>query len=246
MRIDLNADLAEECGDDSAVLACVSSANIAAGAYAGGARAIDAALAEAARLGVTVGAHVGYEDRANFGRVAQEVPEQVLAASLLEQVERVQDHAARFGLRVQYVKPHGALYHRVGVDEVQARALVAAVRTADAQLELLVPKSPALEALAAPLRCRQEFFADRGYHLDGHLVDRRDPRAHVHEVEAVVARTLYWLRTGEVLSVEGKVMRIDADSICLHGDTPQAVQFARALRHALEGAGVRVCNWMAS
>lgn len=245
MRIDLNADLAEERGDDEAVFACISSASIASGAYAGGARAIDAALATAARLGVTVGAHIGYEDRRNFGRIAVDIDSDQLATSLREQIERLQDAAVRFGLQVRYVKPHGALYHRVGTDAAQARALVSAVLSTDPGMELLVPKSTMLESAAGPLPCRQEFFADRGYHLDGRLVARSDPRAHVPSVEAIVTRTLDWLRTGEVRSVEGKVMRIDAESICLHGDSPLAVRTAQALRHSIADAGYRVCNWMA-
>lgn len=246
MRIDLNADLGEECGDDAAIFPCISSANIACGAHAGGARAIDASLAQAAALGVTVGAHVGYDDRANFGRIAVEIDKQALTASITQQIERLMEHAARFGLTVQYVKPHGALYHRVGADPSQAAALVAATLACDPALELLVPLSPILLAEAEALRCRHEFFADRGYRLDGQLVARTDPRAHVDDVAAVVERTMLWLTTGEVRSVEGKSIRILADSICLHGDSVFAVETARELRRALEAAGYRIANWMAA
>ena len=244
MRIDLNADLGEERGDDAAIVPCISSANIACGAHAGGVHAIDASLAQAAELGVTVGAHVGYEDRPNFGRVPLSVSPEQLAASLSEQIGRLQEHAARFGLPVRYVKPHGALYHEVGAGLAHAQALVRAVRQCDPSLELLVPLSARLLSVMGGLQARHEFFADRGYLLNGQLVGRGDPRAHVDAVDDIVARTMAWLRTGEVRSVEGKAVRIFADSICLHGDSPAAVRTARVLRAELEGAGYRIVNWM--
>lgn len=245
MRIDLNADLGEERGDDAAIFPCISSANIACGAYAGGARAIDAALAQAAALGVTVGAHVGYEDRPNFGRLPIDVEPNKLTASLVEQISRLQEHASRFDVAVRYVKPHGALYHRVGVDRDHAQSLVDAARTCDPSLELLVPLTPVISELADGLHCRHEFFADRGYLLTGQLVGRADARAYVDDVPEIVERTLTWLRSGEVRSVEGKAVRIFADSICLHGDSPAAVRTAQELRSALLAEGYRIVNWLA-
>lgn len=244
MRIDLNADLGEERGDDAAIFPSLSSANIACGAHAGGARAMDVALAAASTLGVTVGAHVGYEDRANFGRVPLAIPPADLSASIQEQIQQLVDRAARFNLRVRYVKPHGALYHQVGVDEAAAAALVEAVRNCDPELELLVPFSPILTLASTGLQCRHEFFADRGYLLNGQLVPRTDPRAHIDDVAALVDRTLTWLATGEVLSVEGKPIRILADSICIHGDSVFAVESASALHTALASNGFRIANWM--
>lgn len=244
MRIDLNADLGEERGDDAAIFPCISSANIACGAHAGGARAIDASLTHAAALGVTVGAHIGYEDRANFGRLPLKVSRAQLTTSLTEQIARLQEHAARFGLTVRYVKPHGALYHQIGMDREHALALIDAVTQCDAELELLVPLAPGFLSLANGLRCRHEFFADRGYLLNGQLVGRGDARAHIDDVQQIVERTLTWLRTGEVRSVEGKAVRIIADSICLHGDSPAAVRTAQNLRSALLAEGYRIVNWM--
>lgn len=244
MRIDLNADLGEERGDDAAIFPCISSASIACGAHAGGARSIDASLALASSHGVTVGAHVGYEDRENFGRVAVAMRRKELTASLVQQIQRLQDRAARFGVRVSYVKPHGALYFGVGGDRPQAHALVDAVRVCDPALELLVPPSQLLLDIARPLACRHEFFADRGYHLDGHLVSRSDPRAYVDDVTEIVSRTREWLRTGEVKSVEGLSIRIEAESICLHGDSPLAVRAASELHAALLSDGYRIVNWM--
>lgn len=241
--IDLNADLGEERGDDAAIFPCLSSANIACGAHAGGSRIMDSALAAASRHGVTVGAHVGYDDRANFGRVPLDVPAEELRASLTQQIAKLQHLASRFGISVRYVKPHGALYHRVGTDAAQAQALVDAVMACDASMNLLVPFSPMLRKIAKGIDCRHEFFADRGYRLDGHLVDRSHPDALLHDVDAIVERTVHWVRTGEVRSVEGKAMRIEADSICLHGDSPRSVEVAKALRDALLADGVTVTHW---
>lgn len=243
MRIDLNADLGEERGDDAAIFPCISSANIACGAHAGGTRAMDAALRKAAEFGVAVGAHVSYVDRDNFGRVAMRVERAPLTTALTDQIARLQVQAARFGLSVRYVKPHGALYHQVGRDPEHAQALVDAVISCDPDLELLVPFSPMLHERARALTCRHEFFADRGYLLSGQLVPRSDVRAHIDDVGRIVARTMEWLRSGEVRSVEGKSVQIVADSICLHGDSPFAVRTARELRAALEAAGYQILNW---
>lgn len=243
MRIDLNADVGEERGDDDALLPFLSSANIACGAHAGGARAMDACLAQAAELGLAVGAHVSYEDREHFGRIARDVPEGELTASLLEQVERLQTQADRFGLRVRYVKPHGALYHQVARHSGTARALVTAMERFDPALHLLAPRTSVLLGEARNLTVVQEFFADRGYHLDGRLVDRADSRAHITGADEVAARTLRWLREGVVATVEGADLTLDAASICLHGDTPGAVASARLLRSALTDARVRIAHW---
>ena len=242
MRIDLNADVGEERGDDAALLPFLSSANIACGAHAGGARAMDACLAQAAELGLAVGAHVSYEDREHFGRIARDVPEGELTASLLEQIERLQGQADRFGLRVRYVKPHGALYHQVARDGSAARALVTAMQRFDPALHLLAPRTSLLLGEARNLTVVQEFFADRGYHLDGRLVDRADARAHITGADQVAARTLRWLQAGVVATVEGADLTLDAASICLHGDTPGAVASARRLRSALTDAGVRIAH----
>ena len=244
MRIDLNADLGEECGDDAALLPCLSSVNIACGAHAGGASAMDAALALAARHNVTVGAHVSYADRENFGRVAVSIDGQALAASLSEQISLLQSAAAHFDLQVRYVKPHGALYHRVGVDSVHADALVAAMTACDPTLELLGPASKLLQERAGAITCRHEFFADRGYDRTGRLVDRSHPDAHVSNTSAIVERTRVWLRTGHVLAVDGTHISVDAQSICLHGDSAGAVKAARAIRQALTDDAYRVINWM--
>ncbi len=243
-RIDLNADLGEEHGDDAAIFPLLSSASIACGGHAGGAEAMDASIALAQQHEVVVGAHVGYEDRINFGRKPMRIGVTELTRQLIAQISDLQERAARAGLSVKYVKPHGALYHQVGVDHNHAQALIDAVRSCDATLELLVPDTPLLAKLAGAIPQRHEFFADRGYHADGRLVERGQPGAQVGDVDVLIARSLEWLRTGKVHAVEGRRVVVDAQSICLHGDSPFAVASATALHQRLLDEGYAIRNWM--
>lgn len=243
-RIDLNADLGEEHGDDAAIFPFLSSANIACGGHAGGVAAMDAALELAEQHDVVIGAHVSYEDRINFGRRPMRIGHEELTRQLRHQIATLREHAEARGLPVRYVKPHGALYHQVGVDHNHAQALVDAVRAEDPTLELLVPASPLLQQLAAPIPCRTEFFADRGYHRNGSLVERQHPLALLTSVEEITERTLSWLADGRVRSIEGSRVRVEAVSVCLHGDSPFAVASAAALHRAIREAGYAVQNWM--
>lgn len=243
-RIDLNADLGEEHGDDAAIFPFLSSANIACGGHAGGVAAMDAALELAAQHEVIIGAHVSYVDRINFGRRPMRIGHEELTRQLRQQIADLREHAEKRGLAVRYVKPHGALYHQVGVDHNHAQALVDAVKAEDPSLELLVPASSLLQQLADPIPCRTEFFADRGYHRNGTLVERGHPMALVTTVDEITQRTLEWLSDGRVRSVEGTRVRIDAVSVCLHGDSPFAVASAAALHQAARDAGYEIRNWM--
>jgi UPF0271 protein len=218
--VDLNADLGEEVTDDAALLAIVSSANVACGYHAGDAGIMRSACEQAAVLGVTVGAQVSYADRENFGRVPVDVAADTLREQVADQVGTLSEIAAAAGTRVRYVKPHGALYHRVLDDADQARAVL------DGSGDLAVLSMPGLLAAYAGRAGRvvsHEGFPDRAYGADGRLVDRSRPGAVLEETEAIVANAL---------RLAGQV-----DSLCLHGDTPGAVAHARSVRAALEGAG---------
>lgn len=244
-RIDLNADLAEECGGDDEIFPLLSSANICCGAHAGGDRAMRIAVDTAVAHGVTIGAHVGYEDRENFGRIPLEISASALRASVAAQITALAAICAAAGAQLQYVKPHGALYHRVGSDPDQARAVVDAVVAFDPTLDLLVPNTSVIidAGRAAGLDCRFEYFADRGYNADGTLVDRRRAGAMLTDTNEIVERALTWLDTGLVRCIEGHDIRVDASSICLHGDEPDAITSARALRSALDARGYAVQSW---
>lgn len=245
--IDLNADLGEGFGrwrltDDEQLLSVVSSANVACGFHAGDPATMRRVCELAAERGVTIGAQVSYRDLAGFGRRAMDVPPAELAAEVAYQIGALEVFARAAGARVAYVKPHGALYNRVVHDETQARAVIDGVLLADAALPVLgLPGSRLLElARKAGLPAVPEAFADRAYTEEGTLVPRGQAGAVVTDPDAVVARSLSLARLGRVTSHAGKSIEVRARSLCLHGDTPGAVDLARRVRRALEESGVRV------
>ncbi|EWC62603.1 Lactam utilization protein LamB [Actinokineospora spheciospongiae] len=239
--LDLNADLGEgfgvwTLGDDDALLAVVTSANVACGFHAGDASTMRAVCAAAAGRGVAVGAQVSYRDLAGFGRRFIDVDPAQLADEVLYQIGALEACARAAGTRVSHVKPHGALYNATVHHEAQAAAVVDGVR-AFADLPILgLPGSRLLRA--AGDSGVPEAFADRGYTPRGTLVPRREPGALLPDTDAVVARALRLAERGEIVAVDGTVLRTEARSLCLHGDTPGAVGHARAVRAALTGAGV--------
>ena len=243
--VDLNADLGEgfgiwRLGDDDALLQVVTSANVACGFHAGDPSTMRRVCAGAAAAGVAVGAQVSYRDLTGFGRRFIDVEPAELAADVLYQLAALDGIARAEGGRVRYVKPHGALYNATVAHEAQARAVVAAVVAHDPSLPVLgLPGSALLRAAeAAGLRPVPEGFADRGYTPDGRLVPRGEPGALVHDPAEVAARALRMAVEGTVLAVDGSTVRADVASICVHGDTPGAVDLARAVRTALRQAGV--------
>jgi 5-oxoprolinase (ATP-hydrolysing) subunit A len=251
LRIDLNADLGESfgtwvLGDDAAMLDVVTSANVACGFHAGDASTIRRTVAMAAERGVVVGAQVGYRDLAGFGRRRIDMDAADLTADVLYQLGALEAMCRVAGTRVAYVKPHGALYTTAAVDEVQARAVVDAVAAYDPSLPLLgQPGSVLLRvATSAGLPVVAEAFADRGYAADGRLVPRSHPRALLLEPAQVAARVLGIATEGTVLAVDGSLVALPARSVCTHGDTPGAVEIARAVRARLEAAGVTITSFV--
>jgi UPF0271 protein len=245
--IDLNADLAEGVGDDAAMLALVSSANIACGGHAGGPEEMFAALSLARARGVVAGAHPGYADRATFGRVVVPMPPEAIARMVAAQVGAACGVAALAGHRIAYVKAHGALYNLAATDAGVSRAICTAVRAVDPGLAILCLSGSVTERVAreAGLTVAAEIFADRAYRADGTLMPRGEPGAVIHDAGQVTARVLDMLRTGRVTAVDGTALPLAMDSICLHGDTPGAVALARALRGAIEAAGWRIVPFAA-
>ncbi|MGF6527779.1 UPF0271 protein [Variovorax sp. PvP013] len=251
MKIDLNSDLGESLGawrmgDDAAMLDIVSSANVACGFHAGDAAGILRTLERAAARGVVVGAHVSYPDLAGFGRRAMDIASADLVADVIYQIGALQGLARAAGTRVRYVKPHGALYNTIAHDARQADDVIAALRAVDADLVLVgLAGSPLLaRARAAGLRVVAEAFADRAYRADGALVSRREPGAVLHDAEDVAARMLRLATEGVVTAIDGSDVRIEADSICVHGDSPGAVAMARRVRELLARAGVEVAAFV--
>jgi UPF0271 protein len=245
--IDLNSDLGEgfgawSLGDDDAMLELVTSANIACGFHAGDPGIMRGVCARAAALGVVIGAQVGYRDLAGFGRRAIDIAPDDLAAETIYQLAALDGFAQLVGARVRYVKPHGALYNTVVTDAVQAGAVVAAVRDYDPELAILGLPGSALLRLAAEagLRAVPEAFADRAYTPAGHLVSRRVPGSVITDPELVEARSVTMAVAGAVETVDGSTISVAARSLCVHGDTPGAVELARRVRSALAEAGVTI------
>ncbi|GAA4846989.1 5-oxoprolinase subunit PxpA [Actinomycetospora corticicola] len=234
VSFDLNADLAEGFGtwsltDDDALLDVVTSANVACGFHAGDAVTMRRVCARAAERGVRIGAQVSYRDLAGFGRRFLDVDPETLTAEILYQIGALR----AFGT-VEYVKPHGALYNTVVHHEVQARAVVDAARAAGDLPVMALPGGRLLEFAAdAGLPTIAEAFADRGYTPEGTLVPRSEPGALLPDTAAVVERAVRLARDGVIVAVDGTEVAVRADSLCLHGDTPEAVANARAVREAL-------------
>ncbi|WP_151480967.1 LamB/YcsF family protein [Streptomyces albicerus] len=245
--IDLNADLGEGFGrwhltDDEQLLSVVTSANVACGFHAGDAVTMRRVCELAAERGVRIGAQVSYRDLAGFGRRAMDVPPDELAAEVAYQIGALEVFTRAAGARVAYVKPHGALYNRVVHDEEQAGAVVDGVLLADATLPVLgLPGSRLLDvAEKAGLPVVTEAFTDRAYTDEGTLVPRGEEGAVITDPGAVVERSMSLARFGVVTAHSGRDIAVRARSLCLHGDTPGAVDLARQVRARLEESGVRV------
>ncbi len=252
LSIDLNADLGEGFGrweltDDEALLAIVTSANVACGFHAGDPSTMRRVCALAAAHGVRIGAQVSYRDLAGFGRRAMDVPPRELADEVAYQIGALRVFARAAGADVAYVKPHGALYNRIVWDEGQADAVVDGILLSGGELPVLgLPGSAVHRAAgAARLPIVIEAFADRAYRPDGTLVPRTEPGAVVHDPEQVVKRSVGIATEGSVIAASGDRIPVAADSLCLHGDTPGAVDLAVRVREALIAAGVSIRPFVA-
>lgn len=243
--VDLNADLGEgfgvwRLGDDDAMLGIVTSANLACGFHAGNPVGLARTCRAAADRGVRIGAQVGYFDLAGFGRRRIDVEPEELRADVIYQIGALQAMARAAGATLGYVKPHGALYNTIAVEQEQARAVAAAVHAVDPGLPVLGLAGSAFfaEAKRLGLRTVAEVFADRAYLPDGQLVPRHHEGAVLREPEEIADRVAVMVRTGQVSAIDGSMIDVDAESICVHGDSPGAVQIATAVRRRLEAEGV--------
>jgi UPF0271 protein len=252
-HIDLNSDLGEsfgrwELGDDAALLEVVTSANIACGFHAGDPSVMRRSCDRATRRGVAIGAQVGYRDLAGFGRRFIDVNPAELVDDVLYQIGALDAFARATGTQVRYVKPHGALYNAIVTHEAQAGAVVEAVRRYSADLAVLGLPGSAFLSIAdrSGLRTVAEAFADRAYAPDGSLIPRGQPGAVLGDPAEIAARCVRLARAGEVSAVDGSVLRVRPESICVHGDSPGAVAIARAVREALTAAGVELTPFAAA
>lgn len=245
MKVDLNADMGEgfgdwRLGDDAALLDVVTSANVACGAHAGDWDVMAATMARAQRRGVGIGAHPGFPDLQGFGRRRMAMAPESVANLVIWQFGAARAMAASLGTRVRHFKLHGALSNMAAEDAGLARAAYAGALRVDPDVILLVLAGTAQEAVARDLGAAWagEIFADRGYNDDATLVARGMAGAMIHDPAEAAARMVAFVRGGAIVATSGKKMPAACDSICLHGDGPDAVAIARAVRAALEAEGV--------
>ncbi|CDG22698.1 conserved protein of unknown function [Xenorhabdus poinarii G6] len=245
--IDLNSDLGESfgqwrMGEDEEILGVISSANIACGFHAGDPVGILQTLKLAQKNDVAIGAHVSYPDLVGFGRRKMEIANHELTADVIYQIGALQGLAAAAGSKVSYVKPHGALYNTIANDEYQGLAVIEGILAIDPNLALVGLAGSNILKLAQEkgLRTIAEAFADRAYTSQGELVSRREIGSVLHDADRVAQRMLQLVTEGGIASIDGKFTPIQADSICVHGDSPGALEMAKRIKAILQQAGITI------
>ena len=240
--LDFNCDLGEDCGDDVAILPYISSASIACGGHAGSRASMRTTLERCVGQGVAVGAHPSHADREHFGRRELPIDDAPLAALVREQVESLMELAAQQGVRLQHVKPHGALYNQSARDARIAAVIAETVRAIDPRLYLvgLAGSASITAARAAELPALEEVFAERRYQTSGQLVPRGTPGAVIDDLDGALAQVRDVVERGVVNALDGSEVALHGDTLCLHGDRPDAAAFARALHAGLVAAGVTI------
>jgi UPF0271 protein len=249
-KIDLNSDLAEgfgsyQCGDDDAMLAIVTSANVACGFHAGDPEIMARVFRIAKERGVAVGAHPGFPDLWGFGRRRIPFTAGEVERLVAYQIGAAQALATYAGHRISYVKTHGALGNITEVDRSMADAVMRAVKAVDNSLSILaIALSEQIKAAdAAGLRAISEIYADRGYTEEGTMVPRGQPGAMIENPEAAAQRVLAMIESGAVITTAGSKLKAPIESVCVHGDSPHAVESARSVRAKLEAAGVTLASF---
>lgn len=242
MNIDLNADVAEGCGQDDKLLTIVSSANVCCGLHAGSYAEMIATLQLAKKNNVRVGAHPGLDDRENFGRTNQSLGEEEYRALMAYQLGATKALCDLVGVSLDYVKPHGALYNQAAVDESLADILVSEIKRFDPDLKVMGLSGGHLVAAAKRqgLVSISEVFADRNYEKNGSLVSRSKDNALITDTQAAIDHVLQMITQGTVTSICGEVVPVEAESICLHGDGAHAILFAEEIKEQLERKGITI------
>lgn len=242
LSVDINADLGEGSGHDEELFELISSANIATGFHAGDSDSMHAAITTAKKHGVAVGAHPSFFDRENFGRKELKISTPEIFDAVAYQLGVFQAIASAVDVQPNHVKPHGALYNMAVRDQELADSIARAIESVDPQLILFAPDKSELARAgdAHGLQIAREIFADRNYLNDGWLVPRTRPDALLRDPNEAAQRVLRMLREGKVRSVEGGDVDVRGETICVHGDTPGAVEFARELRSQLDHEGVKI------
>lgn len=247
IKVDLNCDMGESfgnysCGMDADVAEYISSVNAACGFHAGDPLVMEKTVQLCKKTGTAIGAHPGFPDLVGFGRRQMKVSMDELRTMVMYQVGALEAFCKAQGLKLQHVKPHGAMYNMAGKDEAMAEAICAAIYAVDPSLILLgASGSKMLEAAkAVGLKGASEVFADRAYEEDGSLVARTKPGAMITDEDEAVSRVITMVRDRKIKTVTGKEIEVKADSICLHGDSAKAVLFAQEIKKAIEESGIQI------
>jgi UPF0271 protein len=242
MRIDLNCDMGEEAGSDERIMPLVTSANVACGVHAGGPATMRRTVRLAREHGVGVGAHPSYPDRAGFGRRFLAASPEEVRDDVTYQMGALWAFCQAEGVRLTHIKAHGALYNAAASDPALAKAICEAARSVDPSLPVMcLARSPMAEvARAMGVPCVEEAFADRAYTSAGTLVPRRSPGAVIHDPEEVAERVSRMVRERKVVAIDGSVIQLEAQSVCVHGDTPGAERLVAAVRARLGRDGISV------
>ncbi len=241
-QVDLNVDLAEGCANDEVLLQLVSSANVACGLHAGDYMEMYKAIRWAKVNQVAVGAHPGFPDRANFGRTEMRLASDDLQACLRYQLGAIKALCDAEGVKLAYVKPHGALYNQAAKDGELATLIIQTIKAFDPNLKLMALSGslPIRIAQELGLGTISEVFADRRYLANGALVPRSRPDALVKDEDEAIRQVLQMVKTGTVQSVDGQIISVNAESICLHGDGEHAIEFARRIVASLGSENIQI------
>jgi UPF0271 protein len=242
LTVDLNCDMGEGCANDAALMDYVSSVNIACGFHAGDANTMRRTVETAIEKGVAIGAHPGYRDRDNFGRTPMHLPLDEVRDIVTEQVNALRDVCGEAGATMRHIKPHGALYNQAVRDADLGRVIAQAVADIDKDLVYFGLSGSLMidEAQKVGLLTASEVFADRTYASDGSLTPRTELNALIHETNAAVTQALDMIKYGRVRTIDGIMVNICADTVCLHGDAENALEFARAIYEALSYSGIAI------
>ena len=247
--LDLNSDLGESFGNytigyDEDVIQTASSVNIACGIHAGDPIVMDRTVALCKKYNTAVGAHPGFPDLQGFGRRQMYMAKGELKAFVIYQIGALKTFAAIHGVKLQHVKPHGALNNMMPYSEQYSREICEAILAVDPEIILVAPTNTLTLRMAREmgLKTISEVFADRAYADDGYLLTRADPRAMITDEDYAIERVIRMVKEGVVTSINGKEMPVEAESICVHGDGPIALRYSQKVRAALEDSGVSVCN----
>lgn len=235
MKLDLNSDIGEGFAYDAEIIKLVDSVNIACGGHAGNISLMNETVELAKQAGIHIGAHPGYPDKENFGRVDMNMTPTEIYDEVSKQVKVLFDICDKHNTKLHHVKPHGQLYNKAAKDKATAQAITQAVKDIDKNLIVVVlANSQFVDVVKSEnMQVWQEFFVDRNYQSFGELVPRSNANAVIHDEDVAINRLIQLAETGKIMSIDGHTIQITADTVCVHGDTPEALQYVKKIRERI-------------